>query len=34
MENGFTMYLDEAGHQMAGCKVEVIVEDTAPGRRC
>jgi branched-chain amino acid transport system substrate-binding protein len=29
MENGFTMYLDEVGHQMAGRKVEVIVEDTA-----
>jgi len=29
MENGFAMYLDEVGHQMAGRKVEVIVEDTA-----
>ena len=29
MENGFAMYLEEAGHQMAGRKVEVIVEDTA-----
>ena len=29
MENGFTMYMEEAGHQMAGRKVEVIVEDTA-----
>jgi branched-chain amino acid transport system substrate-binding protein len=29
MENGFTMYLDEVGHQMAGRKVEVIAEDTA-----
>jgi len=28
MVNGFTMYLDEIGHQMAGRKVEVIVEDT------
>jgi branched-chain amino acid transport system substrate-binding protein len=28
MSNGFTMYLDEIGHQMAGRKVEVIVEDT------
>src|SRR5215470_15084128 len=29
MVNGFEMYLDEAGHQIAGRKVEVIVEDTA-----
>ena len=29
MVNGFEMYLDETGHQMAGRKVEVIVEDTA-----
>ena len=29
MENGFTMYLKEAGYQMAGRKVELIVEDTA-----
>jgi branched-chain amino acid transport system substrate-binding protein len=29
MENGFTMYLEEVGHQMAGRKVELIVEDTA-----
>ena len=29
MENGFTMYMEEAGNQMAGRKVEVIVEDTA-----
>ena len=29
MENGFAMYMEEAGHQMAGRKVEVIVEDTA-----
>jgi branched-chain amino acid transport system substrate-binding protein len=28
MLNGFTMYLDEIGGQMAGRKVEVIVEDT------
>jgi branched-chain amino acid transport system substrate-binding protein len=28
MVNGLTMYLDEIGHQMAGRKVEVIVEDT------
>ena len=28
MVNGFTMYLDEVGHQMAGRKVEVIVEDS------
>jgi branched-chain amino acid transport system substrate-binding protein len=27
--NGFTMYLEEVGHQIAGRKVEVIVEDTA-----
>src|SRR4030095_16904738 len=29
MENGFTMYLEETGYQMAGRKVEGIVEDTA-----
>src|SRR5216683_4528140 len=29
MVNGFAMYMEEAGHQMAGRKVEVIVEDTA-----
>jgi len=29
MVNGFEMYLDEAKRQMAGRKVEVIVEDTA-----
>ena len=29
MENGFTMYLEETGQQMAGRKVELIVEDTA-----
>ena len=29
MVNGFEMYLDEAGQQIAGRKVEVIVEDTA-----
>ena len=29
MENGFTMYLEAPGHQMAGRKVELIVEDTA-----
>jgi branched-chain amino acid transport system substrate-binding protein len=29
MVNGFEMYLDEAGGQIAGRKVEVIVEDTA-----
>jgi len=29
MVNGFEMYLDEAGGQVAGRKVEVIVEDTA-----
>jgi len=29
MVNGFEMYLEEAGQQMAGRKVEVIVEDTA-----
>src|SRR5260370_42404772 len=29
MENGFAMYMEEAGHQMAGRKVEVIVEGTA-----
>ncbi|HZA54087.1 MAG TPA: ABC transporter substrate-binding protein [Candidatus Udaeobacter sp.] len=28
MTNGFSMYLEEIGHQMAGRKVEVIVEDT------
>jgi branched-chain amino acid transport system substrate-binding protein len=28
MVNGFTMYLDEVGHQMAGRKVELIVEDS------
>jgi len=28
MVNGFTMYLDEIGGQMAGRKVELIVEDT------
>ena len=28
MVNGLTMYLDEIGHQMAGRKVELIVEDT------
>jgi branched-chain amino acid transport system substrate-binding protein len=28
MLNGFTMYLDEIGHQMMGRKIEVIVEDT------
>jgi branched-chain amino acid transport system substrate-binding protein len=28
MTNGFSMYLDEIGHQIAGRKVEVIVEDT------
>jgi branched-chain amino acid transport system substrate-binding protein len=28
MVNGFTMYLDEVGGQMAGRKVELIVEDT------
>jgi branched-chain amino acid transport system substrate-binding protein len=28
MVNGFTMYLDEIGHQMAGRKVELIVEDS------
>ena len=28
MTNGFAMYLDEIGNQMAGRKVEVIVEDT------
>lgn len=28
MVNGLTMYLDEIGHQIAGRKVEVIVEDT------
>src|SRR6185503_18623383 len=27
--NGFEMYLDETGGQIAGRKVEVIVEDTA-----
>jgi branched-chain amino acid transport system substrate-binding protein len=27
--NGFEMYLEEAGHQIAGRKVELIVEDTA-----
>ncbi len=29
MVNGFEMYLEETGHQIAGRKVEVIVEDTA-----
>src|SRR5262244_1053599 len=29
MVNGFEMYLEEAGHQIAGRKAEVIVEDTA-----
>src|SRR6202022_1538225 len=29
MENGFAMYMEEAGHQMAGRKGEGIVEDTA-----
>jgi branched-chain amino acid transport system substrate-binding protein len=29
MVNGFEMYMDEAGHQIAGRKAEVIVEDTA-----
>lgn len=29
MVNGFTLYLDEIGHQMAGRKVELIVEDSA-----
>src|SRR5947208_12441718 len=28
MVNGFEMYLEETGHQIAGRKVEVIVEDT------
>jgi ABC-type branched-subunit amino acid transport system substrate-binding protein len=28
MVNGLTMYLDEIGHQMAGRKVELIVEDS------
>lgn len=28
MVNGFTLYLDEVGHQFAGRKVEVIVEDS------
>ena len=28
MVNGLTMYLDEIGHQMAGRKIELIVEDT------
>jgi branched-chain amino acid transport system substrate-binding protein len=28
MTNGFAMYLEEIGHQIAGRKVEVIVEDT------
>ena len=28
MVNGFTMYLDEIGHQMAGRKVELVVEDS------
>ena len=27
MENGFAMYLEEAGHQIAGRKVEVVVEE-------
>lgn len=29
MVNGFEMYLDEAGQQIAGRKIEMIVEDTA-----
>ena len=29
MVNGFDMYLEETGHQIAGRKAEVIVEDTA-----
>ncbi|HWM79769.1 MAG TPA: ABC transporter substrate-binding protein, partial [Methylomirabilota bacterium] len=29
MVNGFEMYLEETGQQIAGRKVEVIVEDTA-----
>jgi len=29
MVNGFEMYLEETGHQIAGRKAEVIVEDTA-----
>ena len=28
MSNGFTMYLEEIGNQIAGRKVEVIIEDT------
>jgi ABC-type branched-subunit amino acid transport system substrate-binding protein len=28
MVNGLTLYLDEIGHQMAGRKVELIVEDS------
>ncbi len=28
MVNGLTLYLDEIGHQMAGRKIELIVEDT------
>ena len=28
MVNGMTMYLDEIGHQMAGRKIELIVEDS------
>jgi len=28
MSNGFTMYIEEAGKQIAGRKVEVIIEDT------
>src|SRR5919109_1881683 len=28
MTNGFSMYLEEIGHQIAGRKVEMIVEDT------
>jgi branched-chain amino acid transport system substrate-binding protein len=28
MVNGFTMYLDEIGHQIAGRKVELVVEDS------
>ena len=28
MVNGLTLYLDEIGHQMAGRKIELIVEDS------
>src|SRR5713226_5577001 len=28
MSNGFTMYIEEIGNQIAGRKVEVIIEDT------